>query len=55
MEGYCCWFDNFLVDIPENEMETCEDFFKHSEGCWNCSSFAMRERDKGDDLNEGNI
>ncbi len=43
-EAYCRWFNKFLVDVKEHEMEQCTE---SKQDCNECSSLSFEEKEEG--------
>lgn len=43
MKAYCMWFDKFLRDVAEHEMEQCQE---HEQDCDHCDNLTFREENR---------
>jgi len=45
-KAYCMWFDKFLKDVAEHEMEQCQE---HEQDCDRCGNLTFREEKENED------
>lgn len=42
-KAYCMWFDKFLKDVAEHEMEQCQE---HEQDCDHCGNLTFKEEEE---------